>query len=101
MTLVEWSELVRAELDLAGTDPLQKADVDRILDLARDAAHSVARPAAPLTTYLLGVAVGQGADPETAAAVLSRLALGQVEGADGGSQTEDGQGKSATGDQEG
>lgn len=79
MTLVEWSELVRTELDLAGTDPLQKADVDRILDLARDAAHSVARPAAPLTTYLLGVAVGQGADPATAAAVLSRLALAQDE----------------------
>lgn len=79
MTLVEWSELVRDELDLAGTDPLQKDDVDRILDLARDAAHSVARPAAPLTTYLLGVAVGQGADPVAAAAVLSRLALAQVE----------------------
>ncbi|PWV58056.1 MULTISPECIES: DUF6457 domain-containing protein [Nocardiopsis] len=84
MTLVEWAELVRAELDLAGTDPLQKADVDRILDLARDAAHSVARPAAPLTTYLLGVAVGQGADPDAAAAVLSRLALAQAEGEDGG-----------------
>ncbi|WP_017589387.1 DUF6457 domain-containing protein [Nocardiopsis ganjiahuensis] len=86
MTLVEWSELVRTELDLAGTDPLQKADVDRVLDLARDAAHSVARPAAPLTTYLLGVAVGQGADPEAAAAVLSRLALAQ------GEEPEDGQG---------
>lgn len=79
MTLVEWSELVRAELELSGTDPLGKPDVDRILDLARDAAHSVARPAAPLTTYLLGVAVGQGADPETAAAALSRLALAQGE----------------------
>jgi hypothetical protein len=79
VTLVEWSELVRAELDLAGTDPLQKADVDRVLDLARDAAHSVARPAAPLTTYLLGIAVGQGADPETAAAALSRLALAHGE----------------------
>ncbi|GHC95534.1 hypothetical protein GCM10007079_47320 [Nocardiopsis terrae] len=79
MTLVEWSELVRAELDLTGTDPLQKTDVDRVLDLARDAAHSVARPAAPLTTYLLGVAVGQGADPEAAAAALSRLALAQGE----------------------
>jgi hypothetical protein len=34
-----------------------------ILDLARDAAHGVARPAAPLTTYLLGLAAGRaGAD---------------------------------------
>lgn len=77
MTLVEWAETVRNELDLSGADPLRKEDVDRILDLARDAAHSVARPAAPLTTYLLGVAVGQGADPGEAAAVLSRLALAQ------------------------
>ncbi|MFE1166988.1 DUF6457 domain-containing protein [Nocardiopsis sp. NPDC058789] len=83
MTLVEWSELVRAELELTGTDPLRKPDVDRVLDLARDAAHSVARPAAPLTTYLLGVAVGQGADPDEAAALLSRLALDQVKGEEG------------------
>ena len=77
MTLVEWAEAVRRELELSGTDPLGKEDVDRILDLAKDAAHSVARPAAPLTTYLLGVAVGQGADPARSAAVLSRLALDQ------------------------
>ncbi|WP_431872424.1 DUF6457 domain-containing protein [Nocardiopsis eucommiae] len=83
MTLVEWSELVRAELELTGTDPLRKPDVDRVLDLARDAAHSVARPAAPLTTYLLGVAVGQGADPDEAAELLSRLALAQVKEEDG------------------
>jgi hypothetical protein len=77
VTLVEWAEVVRSELGLTGTEPLRKEDVDRVLDLARDAAHSVARPAAPLTTYLLGVAVGQGADPVEAAAVLSRLALAQ------------------------
>ncbi|MGI5120821.1 DUF6457 domain-containing protein [Marinactinospora thermotolerans] len=76
MTLVEWAERVRAELDLP--DEIGKADVDRILDLAKDAAHSVARPAAPLTTYLLGIAVGRGADPEQAARVLSRLALEQA-----------------------
>ena len=31
-----------------------------LLDLARDAAHGVERPAAPLTTFLVGVAVGRG-----------------------------------------
>ncbi|WP_026122371.1 DUF6457 domain-containing protein [Nocardiopsis halotolerans] len=77
MTLVEWAEAVRRELDLTGTEPLRKEDVDRVLDLARDAAHSVARPAAPLTTYLMGVAVGRGADPAEVAAALSRLALAQ------------------------
>ena len=75
MTLVEWAEQVLQELGMPENEALQKADVDRILDLARDAAHSVARPAAPLTTYLLGIAVGRGADPEVAAAALSRLAL--------------------------
>ena len=34
-------------------------DRDLILDLARDAAHGVARPAAPLTTFLVGLAAGQ------------------------------------------
>ncbi len=73
MTLVEWAERVGAELEL--TEEFGTADVDRILDLARDAAHSVARPAAPLTAYLLGIAVGRGADPSDAAAALRRLAL--------------------------
>ncbi len=35
-------------------------DVRQILDLARVAAHQVERPAAPLTAYLLGIAVGTG-----------------------------------------
>jgi len=39
---------------------IQPGDVAAILDLARDAAHGVARPAAPLTTFIAGIAVGQG-----------------------------------------
>jgi molybdopterin-guanine dinucleotide biosynthesis protein A len=67
--LEDWLARVRAELALDdGTD----ANV--VLDLARDVAHGVARPAAPLTTYLLGVAVGRGADPRTAAATIAALA---------------------------
>jgi hypothetical protein len=45
-----------------------------VLDLARDVAHNVARPGAPLTAFLLGVAVGRGADVQVAAEELSRLA---------------------------
>lgn len=75
MNLVEWADLVRAELELAEDERLDRGGVDRILDLTRDAAHSVARPAGPLTVYLMGIAVGRGADPEEAAALLSRLAL--------------------------
>lgn len=44
-----------------------------LLDLARDVAHGVARPAAPVTAYLLGLAVARGADPATAAATLRGL----------------------------
>jgi hypothetical protein len=44
--------------DALGLDP---ASVDRnlLLAVARDAAHSVARPAAPLTTFLVGLAAGR------------------------------------------
>lgn len=48
-------------------------DTQTVLDVARDVAHGVERPAAPLTTYLLGVAVGRGADPVEAAATIRGL----------------------------
>ena len=47
-------------------------DIDRVLDLAGDAARAVVRPAAPVTTFLVGYAagraVGAGTDPERAVA---------------------------------
>ena len=67
-TLEDWIAAVRAEL---GVDPV---DTTLVLDLARDVAHGVARPAAPLTAYLLGLAVGRGADPRQAAATVTALA---------------------------
>ena len=67
----EWVDAVSAAL---GVDVA--TDIDAILDVARDAAHNVDRPAAPVTTYLLGAAVAAGADPARAAAVVSELALG-------------------------
>ncbi|MFB9665592.1 DUF6457 domain-containing protein [Curtobacterium citreum] len=54
-------------------------DRDVVLDLARDAAHGVARPAAPLTTFLVGYAAGlrggSPADVQAAAATATRSAL--------------------------
>lgn len=52
--LDEWITAVKAELGI-------ELDVDTaaLLDLARDAAHGVARPAAPLTTFLIGYAAGR------------------------------------------
>jgi Domain of unknown function (DUF6457) len=69
-TLDKWSAQACAAL---GLDP-GTLDRDLVLDLARDVAHGVARPAAPLTAYLVGVAVGRGADPTTAAATIRSLA---------------------------
>jgi hypothetical protein len=61
--LEEWLNVVCLELDLDRTG----VDRDLVLDLARDVAHGVARPGAPLTAYLLGLAVGRGADRRRAA----------------------------------
>jgi hypothetical protein len=78
MTLEEWMATVRAELALEGDGVADLRAVQKaVLDLARDAAHGVARPAAPLTAYLVGVAVGQGADLGEAAERIASLALAQ------------------------
>ncbi|MDP9396293.1 MAG: DUF6457 domain-containing protein [Actinomycetota bacterium] len=49
-----------------------------LLDVARDAAHQVVRPAAPLTTFLVGYAAGlRGGGPDAvreAADIATRLA---------------------------
>ncbi|MCZ0980335.1 DUF6457 domain-containing protein [Streptomyces diastatochromogenes] len=80
--LDEWITAVKTEL---GID----LDVDTgvLLDLARDAAHGVARPAAPLTTFLVGYAAaraGDGADrrpsPRPPAGRGARPALGRRTG---------------------
>ncbi|MEV4894434.1 NTP transferase domain-containing protein [Nonomuraea sp. NPDC055795] len=68
--LSEWTALVCEEL---GIDPA-KVDRDLILDLTKEVAHGVARPAAPLTAYLLGLAQGAGTAPEDAVARLTALA---------------------------
>lgn len=50
-----------------------EVDEALILDLARIAAHNVARPAAPITAYLLGFAAGAAdADPDRIEALAAR-----------------------------
>ncbi|MGH8961153.1 MAG: DUF6457 domain-containing protein [Jatrophihabitantaceae bacterium] len=64
-----------------GVDPAA-VDRDLLLDVARDAAHGIARPAAPLTTFLVGLAAGQrGGDAgavRDAAGTAQRLAAGHT-----------------------
>jgi hypothetical protein len=69
-TLESWTTAACAEL---GID-LANLNMTEVLDLTRDVAHHVARPAAPLTAYLLGVAVGGGQSPEAAVGRLRQLA---------------------------
>lgn len=73
-----------AELaEALGLDP---AVMDRnlLLDVARDAAHGVARPAAPLTTFLVGLAAGRAGGDAAAirAAASTAQRLAQAHGAD-------------------
>ena len=55
ISLDDWMATVAAELGLDDLD----VDVEQVLDLAADAAHAVVRPAAPLTTFVAGLAAGR------------------------------------------
>ncbi|KOG35045.1 NTP transferase domain-containing protein [Streptomyces resistomycificus] len=67
--LDEWISAVKDEL---GID--LDVDTGLLLDLARDAAHGVARPAAPLTTFLVGYAAARAGGGPEAVAEASRKA---------------------------
>lgn len=77
--LDEWLAALAERL---GLDPAG-VPVGALLDVARDVAHNVARPAAPLSTFLVGLAAarsgGTAADVERACSAASELALGWTE----------------------
>ena len=81
--LEDWVDEVGERLSL----PTADVQVAEILDLAKEAAHNVARPAAPLTTFLVGYAAGLrgGGRDEIATAVgeVLRLIATRPESADG------------------
>jgi len=73
--LADWIRHACAALEL----PAEVVEHDQLLlDVARDVAHNVMRPAAPLSTFLVGLAAGRAgataADIEQAATVVSALA---------------------------
>jgi hypothetical protein len=72
--LERWVDRVTALLEL----PAQEVDVALVLDLARDAAHGIARPAAPLTTFLLGLAVGRAGGGPADAQRLAREITAEI-----------------------
>lgn len=73
MNLHDWIDELCDVLDID-----VEVDEGLVLDLARDAAHNVERPAAPVTTFLLGYAAAtHDANPErleALAAAASALA---------------------------
>lgn len=87
-TLEEWCRALLQAYELEGFP----VDVNAVLSLAGVAAHSVVRPAAPLTTFIAGYAAGlaaspgQAQDPDAMEAVLAvarALAVGYAEDAAG------------------
>ena len=67
--LDDWVAALAAELGVE-----LDVDVWGLLDLARVAAHSVDRPAAPLTTFLVGYAAGRQGGPAAVAELSERAA---------------------------
>ena len=74
MELKQWLTTLSAELETSDV-PLDDHAIHTLLDLARDSAHEVERLAAPLTTFLIGVAVGRGATLGSAAAAATELLM--------------------------
>ena len=69
MELHEWTTHLLAELGLDG-----EIDERLVLDVAREAAHNVLRPAAPLTTFVLGHAAARaGGRPEDVDRIAARI----------------------------
>ncbi|MPZ67012.1 MAG: molybdopterin-guanine dinucleotide biosynthesis protein MobA [Pseudonocardiaceae bacterium] len=69
-TLEAWTARACQALDL---DP-EMLDRDLVLDMTRDVAHGVARPAAPLTAFLVGLAAGRdGGDAEAVRAACDTV----------------------------
>jgi hypothetical protein len=72
--LQAWVAALAAELEV---DPAE-VPTGSVLNVAKDVAHGVVRPGAPVSAYVMGLAVGRGADPSEVAAKVSALAQGWV-----------------------
>jgi Domain of unknown function (DUF6457) len=68
-----WLGEVARALDIPLEEVLPGALRSELLDLTGDIAHNVVRLAVPLTSYLMGVAVGRGAPAEDALRIVGGL----------------------------
>lgn len=76
----EWLQEVISALDLGEvTTTVTESDLGAILDGARHAAHEIERPAAPVTTYLMGMAVARGGNLQEISDTIEALAKAWAE----------------------
>jgi hypothetical protein len=68
-----WLAEVAGALDIPLEEVLPGARQSELLDLTGDIAHNVVRLAVPLTSYLMGVAVGRGTSVEDALRIVGDL----------------------------
>lgn len=74
--LETWVRSAAADL---GLDP-DEVPIGLLLDVTRETAHDVMRPAGPVTTFLIGLAVGRGASiDDSVSTVRARIADWQIE----------------------
>ncbi len=74
--LDRWLQIAIREAGAEDVDPalLSQDAVTLLLNLARDAAHGVARPAAPLATFAAGLALGRaGGGLDDLSAAVARV----------------------------
>lgn len=80
MTLTEWTEQLCTALGVE-----LEVEIDAVLDLARDSAHTIDRPTAPLTTFLVGYAAalrgGSATDLEDCMDIATELIAQQGDAA--------------------
>ncbi len=67
----DWLRAASAELGIE--DVIVSEAEEPVLDLISRVAHGPSRPGAPLTAFLVGVAVGRGGDPGELVAKVTRL----------------------------
>jgi len=67
-------EFISTAATALGIDPAE-VDRDLVLDLTKEVAHNVARPAAPVAAYLVGLAAGRaGGGAEDVRAAVTKVA---------------------------
>ncbi|WP_284974178.1 DUF6457 domain-containing protein [Arthrobacter sp. efr-133-TYG-104] len=89
-TLEEWCRVLLQAFELEGVE----VDVNGVLSVAGVAAHSVVRPAAPLTTFIAGYAagmargIGQATDADSMAAALDVARKAAIDYTEPGTEAE-------------